>query len=236
MVPPVVRNSIVVFLLFVFLFLVPESCCIITVPYKVVKGTVKGTYYIVKGAYELTAGTTRLVYSIGKFTFKVVKAPINLPLTSDAIMSIGGLEPKAAILKGIVKYSPYMVKGKMYYPMSFEKARSYQETGMASWYGYESLRGKGDHMTANGEVFDPNGLTAAHKYLPIPMHVKVTNLENKRWIIVRVNDRGPFPSDHNAASGDRIIDLSEGAAKRLGFHDQGMAKVKVTAIELKDEG
>ena len=213
-----------------FLF-VPESCCIITVPYHVVKGTVKGTYYIVKGTYELTAGTTHLVYSIGKFTFKVARAPMNWPLTSDAIESIGGLRPKEAILKGIVKDSPYMVKGKMYYPMSFAKARSYQETGTASWYGYES-----DHMTANGEVFDPNGLSAAHKYLPIPMHVKVTNLENNRWIIVRVNDRGPFPSDHNAASGNRIIDLSEGAAKKLGFHDQGVAKVKVTAIELKDEG
>jgi len=231
MVPPVIRNRIVVFLFFAFLFFVPESCCIITVPYHVVKGTVKGTYYVVKGAYELTAGTTHLVYSIGKFTFKVAKAPMNLPLTSDAIMSIGGLDPKAAILKGIVKDSPYMVKGKMYYPMSFAKARSYQETGLASWYGYES-----DHMTANGEVFDPKGLSAAHKYLPIPMHVKVTNLENNRWIIVRVNDRGPFPSDHNAASGDRIIDLSEGAAKKLGFHDQGVAKVKVTAIELKNEG
>ncbi len=231
MVPPVVKNRIVVFLLFAFLIIVPESCFIITVPYHVVKGTVKGTYYIVKGTYELTAGTTHLVYSIGKFTFKVARAPMNWPLTSDAIESIGGLRPKEAILKGIVKDSPYMVKGKMYYPMSFAKARSYEETGTASWYGYES-----DHMTANGEVFDPKGLSAAHKYLPIPMHVKVTNLENNRWIIVRVNDRGPFPSDHNAASGNRIIDLSEGAAKKLGFHDQGVAKVKVTAIELKDEG
>jgi rare lipoprotein A len=243
MVPPLVKNRIVFFLLLALLSFDLESCCIITFPYKVVKGTyyvvkgtVKGTYYVVKGAYELTAGTTHLVYSIGKFTFKVVKAPIDWPLTSDLITSIGGLEPKAAILKGIVKYAPYMVKGKMYYPMSFEKARSYQETGLASWYGYESLRGKHDRMTANGEVFDPNGLTAAHKYLPIPIHVKVTNLENDRWIIVRVNDRGPFPSDHNAASGDRIIDLSEGAAKKLGFRDKGVAKVKVTVIELKEEG
>lgn len=231
MVPPVVRNRIVVFLILAFLFFSLESCFIITVPYHVVKGTVKGTYYIVKGTYELTAGTTHLVYSIGKFTFKVARAPMDWPLTSDAIESIGGLRPKDAILKGVVKDSPYVVKGKTYCPMSFAKARSYQETGLASWYGYES-----DHMTANGEVFDPNGFTAAHKYLPIPMHVKVTNLENNRWIIVRVNDRGPFPSDHNAASGNRIIDLSEGAAKKLGFHDQGVAKVKVTAIELKDEG
>ena len=91
-------------------------------------------------------------------------------------------------------------------------------------------------MTANGEVFDPNGLTAAHKYLPLPTHVKVTNLENNRWIIVRVNDRGPFPSDYNPASGNRIIDLSAGAAKKLGFFQKGLARVKVEAVELREEG
>ena len=159
-----VKNRIVFFLILALLSFDLESCCIIMFPYKVVKGTyyvvkgtVKGTYYAVKGAYELTAGTTHLVYSIGKFTFKVVKAPIDWPLTSDLISSIGGMEPKAAILKGIVKYAPYMVKGKMYYPMSFAKARSYQETGLASWYGYESLRGKHDRMTATARSLTPTG-------------------------------------------------------------------------------
>lgn len=90
-------------------------------------------------------------------------------------------------------------------------------------------------MTANGEVFDPRQFTAAHKYLPLPSHVMVTNLENDQWVIVRVNDRGPFPSDYNPSSGDRIIDVSEGAAKRLGFHKKGLARVKVEAIELKEE-
>jgi rare lipoprotein A len=89
-------------------------------------------------------------------------------------------------------------------------------------------------MTANGEAFNPNGLTAAHKYLPLPTHVKVTNLENHRSIIVRVNDRGPFPSEQNPKSGDRIIDLSAGAAKRLGFYEKGIAKVKVEVIQLKE--
>jgi rare lipoprotein A len=89
-------------------------------------------------------------------------------------------------------------------------------------------------MTANGEAFDPNGLTAAHKYLPLPTHVKVTNLENQRWIIVRVNDRGPFPSDYNPKSGDRIIDVSAGAAKKLGFYGKGTARVRVETIELKE--
>ena len=120
--------------------------------------------------------------------------------------------------------------------MSVEQAKSYEETGVASWYGNETLRQNKGRMTANGEVFDPKGLTAAHKYLPLPTHVKVTNLENDRSIIVRVNDRGPFPSDHNSASGSRIIDLSAGAAKRLGFYQKGLARVKVETIELKEEG
>ncbi len=211
------------------------SCYVITVPHKVVKGTVQGTYYVVKGAYELTAGTTKLVYHVGKFTFKVVKAPIDWALTNDDIETIDGLSPKEAIRQGRVKNAPYKVKGKMYYPMSIEKSYSYQETGAASWYGYETLRGKGGRMTANGEVFDPKGLTAAHKHLPLPIHVKVTNLENDRWIVVRVNDRGPFPSDFNTASGDRIIDLSEGAAKRLGFYEKGLARVKVETIQLGED-
>jgi rare lipoprotein A len=211
------------------------GCCVFTVPYKVVKGTATGTYYVVRGAYELTAGTTKLVYHVGRFTFKVVKAPIDWALTNDDIETIDGLSPKEAIRQGRVKNTPYRVKGKMYYPMSVEKAYSYQETGVASWYGYETLRGKGGLMTANGEVFDPKGLTAAHKYLPLPSHVKVTNLENDRWVIVRVNDRGPFPSDYNAASGDRIIDLSEGAAKKLGFYKKGLARVKVETIQLREE-
>jgi rare lipoprotein A len=79
-------------------------------------------------------------------------------------------------------------------------------------------------------------LTAAHKYLPLPTHVKVTNLENNRSVIVRVNDRGPFPSDYNPGSGSRIIDLSAAAASQLGFYSKGLARVKVETIELKEEG
>jgi len=208
----------------------------ITTPYKIVKGTVKGTYYIVKGAYEITSGTTKVVYHIGKFTYKAVKAPIEWAFVNEDIESIDGLPPKEAIKQGRVKNSPYTVKGKTYYPMSLEKARTYDETGVASWYGYETLRTKGGRMTANGEVFDPKQLTAAHKYLPLPTHVKVTNLENNKWVIVRVNDRGPFPSEFNPSSVERIIDVSEGAAKRLRFHKKGVARVRVEAIELKEEG
>jgi rare lipoprotein A len=89
-------------------------------------------------------------------------------------------------------------------------------------------------MTANGEAFDPRGLTAAHKLLPLPIHVKVTNLENDRSVILRVNDRGPFPSDVNKSSGTRIIDVSSGAAKQLGFYQKGLVKVKVEVIRLRE--
>lgn len=81
-------------------------------------------------------------------------------------------------------------------------------------------------MTANGEAFNPNGLSAAHKYLPLPIHVRVTNLENRRSIIVRVNDRGPFVKG-------RLIDVSAGAARKLGFYKKGTARVRVETIEVK---
>jgi len=116
--------------------------------------------------------------------------------------------------------------------MSIDEAQSYTETGTASWYGYETS--KRNYMTANGEVFNPKGLTAAHKLLPLPIHVKVTNLENDRFVILRVNDRGPFPSIHDESSGERIIDVSSGAAKKLGFYQKGLAGVKVEVIQLRE--
>ncbi|MHB8109027.1 MAG: septal ring lytic transglycosylase RlpA family protein [Syntrophorhabdaceae bacterium] len=209
------------------------GCSIIKAPYTIVSGTVKGTYYVVKGAYELTAGTTKVVYKIGEYTFKITKAPLDWAFVNKDIDTIDGLPPKEAIRKGRVKTAPYTVKGKRYYPMSVEDAKSYEESGIASWYGYETLRKNKGAMTANGEVFDPKQMTAAHKYLPLPTHVQVTNRENNRTIIVRVNDRGPFPSDTNPASGQRIIDLSAGAAKKLGFYDKGLAQVHVKTIDLK---
>jgi rare lipoprotein A len=221
-------------LLLVFWCLVLGGCAVVTIPYKITKGTIKGSIWVVKGTYELTAGTTKLLYKIGEFTFEVVRAPLDWPLLNKDIETIDGLPVKEAIRLGRVKNSPYTVKGKTYYPMSVEEAENYDATGIASWYGYETLQQKGGHMTANGEAFNPNGLTAAHKYLPLPTHVKVTNLENHRSIIVRVNDRGPFSSEHNLRSGDRIIDLSAGAAKRLGFYGKGTTKVKVEVIQLKE--
>ena len=230
----IIKQRQVSVLLIVSICIFLADCSIVKLPYNVVVGTVKGGYYIVKGAYELTAGTVKVVYKIGEFTFKVIKAPIDWALTNENIETIDDLPPKEAIRMGRVKTAPYMVKGKKYYPMSVEQAKSYEETGIASWYGYETLRNNKGRMTANGEIFDPEQMTAAHKYLPLPTHVKVTNLENQRSIIVRVNDRGPFPSDRNPSSGDRIIDLSVGAAKKLGFHKKGLARVRVEAIKLKE--
>ena len=108
--------------------------------------------------------------------------------------------------------------------MSINESKTYKQTGVASWYGNETLRQKDGHMTANGEAFDPNGLSAAHKLLPLPVFVRVTNLKNRKSIIVRVNDRGPF-------IGDRIIDLSTGAAKKLGFYKDGTTEVLVETVK-----
>ena len=196
-----------------------HSCSVVKTTYKVTKGTVKA-------AYKVTKFAGKTVYTIGKFTFKVVKAPLTWPLTQVDLESIDDLPPKDAIRQGRVKTSPYVVKGKRYVPMNVEKAKTYRQKGIASWYGYETYRQKGGHMTANGEAFDPNGLNAAHKYLPLPTFVQVTNLENNHRIIVRVNDRGPFVQG-------RIIDMSAGAAKKLGFYKKGTARVLVEAVNLE---
>jgi rare lipoprotein A len=211
-----------------------SGCLLITAPYEITKGAIKTCVFTVKGAYELTAGTTKLMYTIGGYTFKVVRAPLDWTLTHNEIETIDGLPVKEAIQSGRVKNAPYTVNGKAYYPMSLKEAEGYSETGIASWYGYETQKKKGGFMTANGEAFDPAGFTAAHKYLPLPYHIKVTNLENSRSLVVRVNDRGPFPSEQNPSTGDRIVDLSMGAAKKLGFYGKGTARVKVEAIRLQE--
>ena len=214
------------------------ACSTTKKTYRVAKGavtnTVKGTVWLAEGAYELTGGATRIAYQIGKYTFDVVRAPLEWPLMNGNIETMDCLPVKEAIRQGRVKNSPYTVKGKSYYPMTVAAAQNYEETGLASWYGYETS--KHGHMTANGEVFSPSGLSAAHKHLPLPTNVEVTNLENGRSIIVRVNDRGPFPSDYNAESGKRVIDLSLGAAKKLGFYNKGIARVSVKTVQLEAVG
>ena len=193
-------------------------------------GVVRSTYRLTKGtvvtAYKVTKFAGSTVYTVGDFTFDVVTAPFSWPLVRDDIDTIDGLTPKEAIAQGRVKDSPYVVRGKRYVPMSMAQAQSYRETGTASWYGLETYRQRGGHMTANGEAFNPDGLSAAHKHLPLPIFVRVTNLSNRRSIIVRVNDRGPFIEG-------RIIDLSAGAAKKLGFYDRGTTRVLVETVQLE---
>lgn len=116
---------------------------------------------------------------------------------------------------------PYQVGGKTYTP---EDVSSYDQVGYASWYGQE-LAG---NPTANGERFNPNGISAAHKTLPLPTYVQVTALDTGRTILVRVNDRGPF-------SNDRLIDLSFGAAKQLGIDQQGVAGVRVRKVNPNEQ-
>lgn len=118
---------------------------------------------------------------------------------------------------GIYKVgTPYQIEGTWYYP---REQPDYDETGIASWYGVP-FHGKN---TANGEVYDSNALTAAHRTLPMPVNVRVTNLDNGRSVVLRVNDRGPY------ARG-RIIDVSAHAAQLLGFYGTGTAKVRVTYV------
>ena len=203
-----------------------SACGIFSTTYKVGKGTVTTTYKVTKGVVKTTIGAGKVIYKVGEFTFTVVMAPLTWPLTRDDIDTIDGLPPKEAIEKGLVKDSPYVVNGRRYVPMSVKEAKSYRQKGIASWYGYETRNKKGGHMTANGEVFDPNGLNAAHKYLPLPTFVRVTNLENNRSILLRVNDRGPFVEG-------RIIDLSAGAARKLGYYKKGTARVLVETVEIE---
>ena len=115
---------------------------------------------------------------------------------------------------GIYKIgTPYEIEGEWYYP---QEDATYDNTGIASWYG-PKFHGR---RTANGEIFDMDLLTAAHPTLPMPVRAKVTNLENGRSVVVRINDRGPFAKD-------REIDMSRHAADFLGFKEKGTAKVRV---------
>lgn len=113
--------------------------------------------------------------------------------------------------------NPYTVLGKTYYLM--EDERAYKERGTASWYGYK-FNGE---RTSNGELYDMFSMTGAHKTLPIPSYVRVTNLDNRKSVVVRINDRGPF---HDG----RIIDLSYAAAQRLGITRMGTGNVEVEIV------
>jgi rare lipoprotein A len=136
------------------------------------------------------------------------------PTYSDKVVADGQPVPKGGGAYHVGQ--PYTVNGTTYYPA---ENPSYREEGIASWYGPD-FHGR---QTANGEIFDMHSITAAHPTMPIPSYARVTNLENGRSIIVRVNDRGPY------ARG-RIIDLSIGAANALNFYGDGLARVRVEYV------
>jgi len=127
--------------------------------------------------------------------------PVNAPVVRDPAPIIGGT------------MRPYQIRGRWYHP---QEDPDYEEVGLASWYG-DRFHGR---PTATGETFDMNALTAAHKTLPLPGLVEVTNLDNGRRAVLRVNDRGPFVDG-------RIIDLSRGAAQELGLLERGVGRVRV---------
>lgn len=136
------------------------------------------------------------------------------PKFSDRV--VGEDEP---VPKGGGNYQvgkPYNVNGRTYVP---NENSSYRAEGIASWYGPD-FHGR---LTANGEVFDMHAISAAHPTMPLPSYARVTNLDNKRSIIVRVNDRGPYARN-------RIVDLSIGTAKALGFYGHGLARVRVEYV------
>ncbi|MBB6122578.1 septal ring lytic transglycosylase RlpA family protein [Sphingobium subterraneum] len=130
--------------------------------------------------------------------------------------------PRAVVQDLPVKIgNPYQVGSVTYTPAD---PPSYDEVGYASWYGEEV----GGNATANGERFNPGGISGAHKTLPLPSYVEVTALDNGRTILVRLNDRGPF-------SNDRLIDLSRGAAEQLGIAGGGAAAVRVRRVNPPDQ-
>lgn len=142
-------------------------------------------------------------------------APIR-PIRADQV-SDASLRPDPILPHG--NTSPYTVNGITYEVL--EDYRQYRERGIASWYGGKFT----GYETSNGETYDVYQPTAAHKSLPIPSYARVTNLENGKSVVVRVNDRGPFHPD-------RLIDLSYAAAVKLGYMEKGTAPVEVEVIEV----
>ena len=150
--------------------------------------------------------------SSGKFAGRV--DPKYGVSSSPRVVAYGDPVPKGGGTYRVGK--PYTVGGRVYVP---EEDVDYREDGTASWYG-DDFHGR---LTANGEVFDMDALTAAHPTLPMPCYARVTNLANGKSLIVRVNDRGPY-------HGNRLIDVSNKAAELLEFKGNGTARVRVEYV------
>jgi rare lipoprotein A len=121
----------------------------------------------------------------------------------------------------------YTVRGQSYQPMSVDEALRYRETGTCSWYDESKWLGLKRGTTSLGEKVMPWHLSGAHKTLPLPCIVKVTNMENGKSVKIRLNDRGPFIPG-------RILDVTPRAARKLGFHGQGLATTSVEVVSVGD--
>ncbi|MFQ3265999.1 MAG: rare lipoprotein A [Colwellia sp.] len=150
--------------------------------------------------------------SSDRYQQKYDSTPTRLPSQAELKNAIARAEPYS---RGGNKN--YQVWGKPYQVLT--SAQGFEQTGLASWYG-KKFHG---HLTSNGEIYDMYSMSAAHKNLPLPTYLKVTNTANNKSVVVRVNDRGPF---HQS----RIIDLSYSAAYKLDMLKTGTAQVKITAI------
>ncbi|GHC45791.1 septal ring lytic transglycosylase RlpA family protein [Roseibacillus persicicus] len=144
-----------------------------------------------------------------------------LPLLALLLTSCGGGDYKGYQTRS------YTIRGQHYQPLSVEQALTYRERGIASWYDESSFLGLKRGNTSLGEKVMPWHISAAHKTLPLPCVVKVTNLKNGKSLKMRVNDRGPFIAG-------RIIDVTPRAARKLGFADQGLTDCEVEVISIGD--
>ena len=154
--------------------------------------------------------------SNGRYSQRVDSAPRHVAKTPNTADAVPKFEPYR-----MFNSRPYTVLGKHYKPMT--SGKGYHQIGHASWYG-QKFHG---HLTSNGETYNMFAMSAAHKTLPLPSYVRVTNLDNNKQAIVRVNDRGPFHDD-------RIIDLYYAAAVKLGYHNKGTAQVKLEVIHFDE--
>ncbi|MGN1356188.1 MAG: septal ring lytic transglycosylase RlpA family protein [Succinivibrionaceae bacterium] len=177
-------------------------------------------YYEQKPIIEETPSSERIVVRRKRWATGIGSEAKRFARHNVNLVNVEGVE---------VRYEPYSRIGNADYTVNnvsyevWNDIEDYQEIGLASWYG----PGFHGERTSNGEVYDQKGISAAHKNLPLPSYVKVTNLENNKTLVVRVNDRGPF---HEG----RIIDLSEGAASRLDIIKNGTAKVKLELIKVPE--
>jgi rare lipoprotein A len=163
-------------------------------------------------------GISLALWFAGCSSTKVFEPSDKAPASPRDVSAVPNAVPKAEPRSRYGNPASYVVFGKRYHTLPSSKG--YRERGLASWYGTK-FHGK---RTSSGEPYDLYAMTAAHKTLPLPTYVEVTNLDNGRSVIVKVNDRGPF-------HGGRIIDLSYTAASKLGILDKGTGRVEVRAID-----